>query len=150
LELPVFQREPEGFDQVQPRAGVRTEADGIAGIRGNFRLVQQDIEVQGVGHGAHSTRRCMASRAGGAVELRPWPACVSRGWNVLPAYQREASWLASTPACTATCCMSSADGRTVTTGMSTTRTACWATKWAMSSAAGVTVTVARSTILVSL
>ena len=97
-------------------------------FRDRAHQAARDIEVQGVGHGAHSTRRCMASRAGGAVELRPWPACVSRGWNVLPAYQREASWLASTPACTATCCMSSADGRTVTTGMSTTRTACWATK----------------------
>ena len=44
LQALVIQPEAQGLDQMQGRAGVRAEADGIAGIRRNLRLEQHDMK----------------------------------------------------------------------------------------------------------
>jgi len=43
-ELLVFQREAERPDQMQLAAGVGAQADDVAGIRRDFRLVQNHME----------------------------------------------------------------------------------------------------------
>ena len=45
-KLLVLQVESEGFDEVQPRAGVGSEADRVAGVGRNLRLVQQHIQIE--------------------------------------------------------------------------------------------------------
>jgi len=44
LQLFVFQGESERLDQMQPAAGVGAEADDIAGVGRDFRLVQDNIK----------------------------------------------------------------------------------------------------------
>ena len=40
----VVEREAQRLDQVQPRAGVRAQADDVAGVGRDFGLVEDDVE----------------------------------------------------------------------------------------------------------
>ena len=54
---PILQRKPQRLDQMQPGSGIGAETDDVAGVRGNFRLEENDIE-----HGAkYRPRRRLAS-----------------------------------------------------------------------------------------
>ena len=43
-QLLVFQRETQGLDEVQPATGIGAQSDDIAGVGGNFRLVEDYVE----------------------------------------------------------------------------------------------------------
>ncbi|EDT11909.1 hypothetical protein BgramDRAFT_1515 [Paraburkholderia graminis C4D1M] len=43
-QLGVVERKAERLDQMQTCAGVRTQADDVAGVRRNFRFDENDIE----------------------------------------------------------------------------------------------------------
>ena len=51
-QLAAPKAEPERFDQVQPRAGIRAQADDVAGVGRNLRLVEDDLK-----HGAQCDNR---------------------------------------------------------------------------------------------
>ena len=46
-QLFVIEIEPKGFDQMQAKAGIGAEANNIAGVGWNLRLVENNIEHSG-------------------------------------------------------------------------------------------------------
>ena len=43
-QLFIIQGEPQWLHEVQRGTGIGAEADDVAGIRGNFRLIEDDME----------------------------------------------------------------------------------------------------------
>src|SRR5579863_2850484 len=74
----VVQSESQRLDQVQRRAAVCAQANGVARIRGNLRLEQHDMKHglwSGRGSGAGVTRRwCCGMRAMAGPYRRPFAA----------------------------------------------------------------------------
>lgn len=52
-QLLILQRKTQGFDQMQPGARIGAEADDVAGVGRNFRLIEDDVE-----HGACHKSAC--------------------------------------------------------------------------------------------
>ncbi len=72
----VIPRESQRLDQVQPIAGVGTETDDVAGIGRDFRLVEHDIEHDGILGWCEMGASIPSARVDEKGGVRPWAG----GW----------------------------------------------------------------------
>jgi hypothetical protein len=72
----VIPLEPQRLYQVQPIAGVGAEADDVAGVGRNFRLVEHDVEHDGVLGWCETGASIPSARADEKSLVRAWAG----GW----------------------------------------------------------------------